>query len=363
MVQHQAIWVAGCMSGTSMDGVDVALLKTDGTDIFEIGQSAYAAFADDDRKWIAAALGQWPDGPDVSKAARIVEDRHIALLRTLPKPDLIGFHGQTLAHDPANRRTHQAGDGARLAAALDAPVIWDFRSDDVAMGGQGAPLAPAYHYALVRWAGVHEPVMILNLGGVGNATLVDPSKPLERGGVLAFDTGPANAPLNDIMQARCAQPYDKDAVRTRAGRPDQTIVVQAMAHPYFDLPVPKSLDRNDFAGLLDLVAELTVEDALATVTQVIAQSVADSLKHLPTSPVRVLVTGGGRKNPAIMQALCAQIDLPVDQIEDIGADGDMVEAQAFAYLAARVKNGFATSFPLTTGVAMPMAGGTLSRPD
>ncbi|MEO0357598.1 MAG: anhydro-N-acetylmuramic acid kinase [Pseudomonadota bacterium] len=362
MNKDQPIWVTGCMSGTSMDGVDVALVRTDGVDIFEFAETQFAPFSADDQRALTAALGQWPGDQGVARVADIVETAHIAVLGTVPRSDLIGFHGQTLAHDPTNRRTHQAGDGARIAQALHTPVVWDFRSDDVAMGGQGAPLAPAFHHALIRWAGVQGPVVVLNLGGVGNATLVDPDRPMDQGGVVAFDTGPANAPMNDLMQKRLGKSFDANGAIAMSGQVSMPLVQAFLSHPFFSASIPKSLDRNDFEHALAPVLALETADALATLCAIVAGSVAQGLAMLPAQPLRVLVTGGGRKNPAIMAALRSCLSCCVDPIEDIGADGDMVEAQAFAYLAARVARGLPTSFPTTTGVGVPMGGGILSRP-
>jgi anhydro-N-acetylmuramic acid kinase len=274
----------------------------------------------------------------------------------------VGFHGQTLAHDPAGRGTHQAGSGARLAQALGLPVVWDFRTADVAAGGQGAPLVPFFHHALARRMGADQPLAILNLGGVGNLTWIDPrqSDPAHPSALLAFDTGPANAPLNDLMLARLGQAQDEGGALALSGTPDPTVIAAFLRHPYFHRPSPKSLDRNAF-DLLSAVQHLNTADALATLTHCAAAAVAQGARHFPAPISQLLVAGGGRHNGALMQALALHFPQVV-AIDDQGLNGDMLEAQAFAYLAARVQAGLPTSSPQTTGVPRATIGGQITRP-
>ncbi len=361
MGKTDAKWIAGCMSGTSMDGVDVAAILTDGLSVFDFGDTSFRPFSDAERRTIQAALGQWPDGADVAAASAVVEAAHLDALAPFTHVDLVGFHGQTLAHDPGGKGTHQCGDGAKLAAALGRPVAWDFRSNDVALGGQGAPLAPVFHGALAQWAGVDGPLAILNLGGVGNVTFIDPSLP-PQDGLVAFDTGPANAPIDDLMTQRLGQRFDKDGALARCGQIDTLIVDRFVADPFFDKTPPKSLDRNDFHAVLDAVADLSDADAAATLVAMVVQSVARAFDHFPQTPTALWVTGGGRRNPVIMDGLADVTPCPVMSIDDAGLDGDMLEAQAFAFLAARVAKGLPTSFPKTTGVPASVGGGIISRP-
>ncbi|WP_179380382.1 anhydro-N-acetylmuramic acid kinase [Jannaschia marina] len=357
----EPIRALGAMSGTSMDGVDAAELLTDGESIAGFGTFDYLAYSDADRAAIARAMGQWQDGADVPAAAEVVETAHARLLSRF-EAQVVGFHGQTLAHDPSTRRTHQAGDGALLAEVLQVPVVWDFRTADVRLGGEGAPLAPAYHHACARWIGATEPLAFLNLGGVGNLTWIDPSKPMEAAGaLLAFDTGPANAPINDLCLDWLGQPYDRDGALAREGEVHADLVAQVMNHPYFYRMPPKSLDRDAFRQVGAAIDALPPSHAAATWVAVIAASVAHGLTHCPEPPARLLVTGGGRHNPAIMAAL-ADLPVPVAPVEDAGLDGDMLEAQAFAFLAVRVLRGLPTSFPGTTGVSASVGGGEISRP-
>ncbi|MCG6902940.1 MAG: anhydro-N-acetylmuramic acid kinase [Rhodobacter sp.] len=357
------VWALGAMSGTSMDGVDAALLRTDGIEISAFGESGYRAFSAAERDVLRAAQGRWPGEAGVEAAAEVIEIAHAELLSRFTA-DLVGFHGQTLAHEPDGRGTHQAGSGEVLAEVLDLPVVWDFRSADVELGGQGAPLAPFFHFACARWIGAREPLVFLNLGGVGNLTWVDPGcrAPESDGACLAFDTGPANAPLDDLMQARRGTACDLGGELAASGQPDADLVAQFLTDGYFLKMPPKSLDRNSFAQLPGLVAGLGDADAAATLVAVAVASVARGLEHCPATPSRLLVSGGGRKNPAMMAGLRRALDFPVDAVEAVGLDGDMLEAQAFAYLAVRVMRGLATSAPGTTGVSATVGGGRIARP-
>ena len=354
----------GAMSGTSLDGVDAAVVVTDGLKIIDFGTSRYHAYTAAEQRVLEAALGKWT-GPEVEAATDVIEQAHLAVLEGFEGVDLVGFHGQTLAHAPRTRGTLQVGDGAWLAQAMGVPVVWDFRSADVDLGGEGAPLAPFFHFACAKHIGETEPVAFLNLGGVGNLTYVDPgfSRPEEAGALLAFDTGPANAPLNDLMRARHNVPFDKDGAVARKGRVEQGALELFLAEPFFTKMPPKSLDRNDFSEMIALVGELSDADAAATLTGMSAAAVLEGMRHCPTPPSRLLITGGGRKNPVLMEMMRAALDCPVDPVEAVGLDGDMLEAQAFGYLAVRVARGLPTSCPGTTGVRAAVGGGTVSLPD
>ncbi|MEO0653534.1 MAG: anhydro-N-acetylmuramic acid kinase [Pseudomonadota bacterium] len=363
MTGDGAVWALGAMSGTSLDGVDAAMVRTDGQRILEFGETRYRAYSQAERAVLRAALGQWPGGDGVALAAEVVETAHADLLLRFEGAELVGFHGQTLMHDPDAGRTHQAGDGSILAQVLGRPVVWDFRAMDMEMGGQGAPLAPFWHHACARWIGAEAPLAFLNLGGVGNLTWVDPraEAPEEPGALLAFDTGPANAPVDDLMAATWGEPFDRDGARARAGQVSDGVVEDMLRTPYFAKMPPKSLDRNDFSGLSQAVAGLSPEDGVATLTAAAAAAVAAGMEHCPEPPARLLVTGGGRKNPVLMEMVAAGVACPVAPVEAVGLDGDMLEAQAFAYLAVRVTRGLPTSAPGTTGVAAPVGGGQVSR--
>jgi len=364
MLKDGPVWAVGAMSGTSLDGVDAAMVLTDGETIFELGETAYLERAQSDRDRIAAVFGLWPGEEGLEDVAELIEGEHVQLLSRFADARIIGFHGQTIAHDPRGRGTHQLGDGRVLAEVLGKPVVWDFRSADVGMGGEGAPLAPFYHFACARWIGADAPLAFLNLGGVGNLTWLDPRKsaPEEAGALLAFDTGPANAPVDDLMQARRGARFDEGGALAAQGQPNATVLEAFMAHPYFTRMPPKSLDRNDFDDLLSTALTLDDADAAATLTEAVAMAVAEGLRACPEPPARLLVTGGGRRNIHLMARIAALGGIDTVPVEDVGLDGDMLEAQAFAFLAVRVTRGMATSCPATTGVAAAVGGGVLSQP-
>ncbi len=364
MAKQGPIWVLGTMSGTSLDGVDAAMLRTDGHSILEFGPHAYRPYSAAEQATIRRAFGQWPGDPDVAAAAEVVETAHAELLARFSGADMIGFHGQTLAHDPGGRGTHQAGNGALLAQVLNTPVVWDFRSTDVQLGGQGAPLAPFYHFACAKWMQADAPLAILNMGGVGNVTWIDARKPGPEipGALLAFDTGPANAPINDMMQIRLGLDCDTGGALAAAGRVDEALVNAFLTQPYFHKMPPKSLDRNDFRAFFRKTHRLSNADAAATLTAIAAACVAKGAEHFPQAAARLLVTGGGRHNATLMAQLEQRMPCPVQAIETAQLNGDMLEAQAFAYLAARVAYGLPTSCPSTTGVPAAVGGGQISRP-
>jgi anhydro-N-acetylmuramic acid kinase len=364
--------VIGTMSGTSLDGVDVALLDTDGETIAGFGPVASRPYTPAERAVLRQALAAAAGLDDraarpgvVAEAERIVTDAHAETIAAFlaengiaaQEIDAIGFHGQTVLHRPQRRLTVQIGDGSRLAHQLAVQVVHDLRAADVAAGGQGAPLVPVYHRALVRHAGLDLPLAVLNLGGVGNVTFIGAD-----GDLMAFDTGPANALIDDLVRRRTGAPYDADGALARVGRVDEAALARLMDNLYFAAPPPKSLDRGDFPGSAGAVKHLATEDAAATLTAFTAAAVAAAAAHLPAPPKRWLVAGGGARNPAILAALAARLDAPVSRAGDFGFDADFIEAQAFAYLAARSLKGLPLTFPGTTGVAAPLRGGVLSRP-
>ena len=361
------IWALGCMSGTSLDGVDVAAIRTDGETIAEFGASAGLSYNDADRETLRAALGLWPEGDAgrLALAEDVIHRRHAEVIAPLRDGiDVLGFHGQTLNHDPKNHRTFQIGDGVRLARETGLKTVWDFRTLDMEHGGQGAPLAPFFHFACAKHIGAERPVAFLNLGGVANITYVDPSKsnPEDDGALLAFDTGPANAMIDDFVKQRTGAPYDMDGQLAHAGRTKQGIVNTFLERKFFSTKPPKSLDRNDFAFLLKEVEDLSTEDGVATLTAATILSVVHAAQWLPKPVRRGLVTGGGRKNQTIMRGLNAAAPFLVEPVEAVGLDGDMLEAQAFAFLAVRHLRGLPTSAPMTTGVKAPVSGGRIADP-
>lgn len=364
MGQFAPLSVLGLMSGTSMDGVDGAMLVTDGETISEFGPSAFRPFTAAEAAALVAAQGLWPgeDAKKLSAAGQVVFESHRSLVDEFDGVELLGFHGQTLAHDPDAGRTHQLGDGNALAEATGIGTVWDFRSADMAAGGQGAPLAPFFHWACARWAGLTGPVAFLNLGGVGNVTIVDPAaeRPELPGALLAFDTGPANAPLNDLMMARFGQPFDENGRLAASGEVDEAIISRIFQRDYFSKQAPKSLDRHDFHDALDLVRDLSDADAAATLTALPAACVVANLNHLSGVADQWYICGGGAQNPTMMRELANRLPGRVVPVEEIGLDGEMLEAQAFAYLAVRKLRNLPISAPGTTGCNAPTVGGQIS---
>lgn len=345
------------MSGTSLDGVDAAWLETDGVTVTAFGPSLTLPYDDELRADLRAILDLAPtlaeDDPRLRSAVERLTDYHAQAVEDLEaEADLIGFHGQTILHQPHNRRTWQVGDAAGLARRLGIPVACDFRSADVAAGGQGAPLVPVYHAALA--AELPKPLAVLNIGGVANVTWIG-----RDGDLLAFDTGPGNGPLDDWVFRHTGQRFDHGGALASSGWADQVVLGRLMSHDYFRRPAPKSLDRLDFAATLagSGLDVLSPPDGAATLVAFTAASVAASV--FPAPPTRWLVCGGGRLNPSIMAALRAVLAVPVDPVEAEGWDGDALEAQCFGFLAARVAAGLPLSFPTTTGVPEPMGGGRI----
>lgn len=379
----------GTMSGTSMDGVDVALIETDGKTIGSFGPTLLRPYDEMERAHIAAALAEGPrltrrdERPaETAIAERIVTRAHhdaIAQFLDINGLDreavsVVGFHGQTVFHAPKRRLTVQIGDGPGLARALGIAVVHDFRAADVAAGGEGAPLVPVFHAALAARAGLRAPVAILNIGGVANITLIDAD-----GGLLAFDTGPGNALLDDWVGRHTGRFMDADGRISGQGRVDEARLAQFLAHPFFAAPPPKSLDRNAFD--LAMLDGLTLEDGAATLAAFTAAAVARALEHMsgqdpaarPGSagglgqggamrPATLVVAGGGAHNPTLLRMLAERTGARVRPAGEIGLSTDFLEAQAFAYLAVRSLRGLPLTFPGTTGVAAPTPGGVLARP-
>jgi anhydro-N-acetylmuramic acid kinase len=345
----------GLMSGTSLDGIDVAIVATDGRQRAEPGPALTVPYSPTLRERLRGVLGG--SGP-VAEVERALTEAHAAAVGRFVAAhgvaaEVIGFHGHTVLHRPAERRTWQIGDGALLASLTGIDVVCDFRSADVAAGGEGAPLVPLFHAALA--AALDKPLAVLNIGGVANVTWLG----AEDGAILAFDTGPGNAPIDDWALRHLGQPVDRDGALARAGRVDAARLAAFLAHPFFDRRPPKSLDRDDFSAFGD--AGLGAADGAATLTAMTAAAIARAAAHFPAPVGRWLVTGGGRHNPALMAELARRLGAPVAPVEAAGWDGDALEAQAFAYLAVRALEGLPLSLPSTTGVARPMTGGRLFR--
>jgi anhydro-N-acetylmuramic acid kinase len=348
----------GLMSGTSLDGVDAAILETDGEDRVAVGPSVTVPYAADLRARLRAVLGD-PSG--ARAVERALTEAHAAAVAALLVQsglgagdiDVIGFHGQTVLHRPGEHRTWQIGDGDWLAQTTGIRVVNDFRSADVRAGGQGAPLAPVYHRALA--AGLEKPVAVVNIGGVANVTWIGAD-----GALLAFDTGPGNALIDDWLLKHTGQAIDRGGELARSGAIAAPVLANLLRHGYFDAPPPKSLDRNDFDAAP--ASALSPADGARTLTAFTARAIAASVRHFPAPPLRWLICGGGRHNETMMAELASVTHRPVAPVEAVGWRGDSLEAEAFAYLAVRVLKGLPTSFPSTTGARQPVSGGQVHAP-
>lgn len=365
----------GLMSGTSMDGIDIAMLRTDGESAIEMGPALFVPYEAAFRKRLEAGLetakaivGRDDRPGDLAALEREITTRHAEavakfLLDVVPewqKPELIGFHGQTVLHRPGQGVTVQLGDGALLARETGASVVYDMRAKDMTHGGQGAPLVPAYHAALARsrpdlFEG-RFPVVFVNIGGISNITYVP-----ESGDPVAFDSGPGNALIDQWVQREGGVPYDDGGRIASEGGVVMVVVERYLSKPFFDKPGPKSLDRLDFT--LDEAAGLELSDGARTLAAVSADAILKSADHLPEPPKLWILCGGGRKNPHIVNDLrkgAEKAGAEVMLMEDAGWNGDFTEAEAWAYLAVRNSKGLPLTFPTTTGCREPVSGGVLT---
>jgi anhydro-N-acetylmuramic acid kinase len=366
----------GLMSGTSMDGIDAAMLRTDGENHVEFGPTAFLAYPAPFRRAIEAGLEtakaiiRREDRPgDLAQLEQAITERHVeaakSLLERAPvawrSPAVIGFHGQTVLHRPQAGITVQLGDGSLLARATGIPVVYDMRANDMREGGQGAPLVPAYHAALARslpqpYASM-SPVAFVNIGGISNITYVGEGDP------IAFDTGPGNALIDQWVAREGGVPFDADGTIASEGSVMRTVVERYLDNPFFAKSGPKSLDRGDFT--LAETDGLELADGARTLAAVSAEAILKSVEHLPDRPRLWIVSGGGRKNPHIFRDLKEGATRTLAEVipaEDAGLRGDFIEAEAWAHLAVRSLKGLPLSFPTTTGSRRAMSGGVLARP-
>jgi anhydro-N-acetylmuramic acid kinase len=368
------IWAVGLMTGTVLDGnIDVALIRTDGVHVQEFGAYELLPYPDSINVMLERALKEaqgWGfEGVEPAIFAKaehaLTEAQSQAVLQVVEGAGLsmhhvgvVGFHGQTVLHRaPAGGRlgaTRQLGNGEQMARIVGADVVCDMRSADMATGGHGAPLSPVYHAALLSGIDADEGTAILNLGGVGNVTWRG-----NDGSIAGFDTGPANAPINDFVRSRGMGDMDRDGTLARSGKVSEALLNKQLTHPYFDLSYPKSLDRFDFGH--DWVNELSTEDGAATLTAFSAAAVAKALDILPTRPAKLMVCGGGRRNPALMGELNLRAFVQAVPVEEVGWRGDAIEAECFAFLAVRSLRGLPLSFSSTTGVPVPTCGGRIAQ--
>lgn len=346
----------GLMSGTSLDGIDAALLETDGEDYIAPKGWVHLAYDDDIRARVRALFNKEPE-VDIARELTHLNAAAVQKLLTETKTpakkiDVIGYHGQTISHAPERGHTCQMGDGALLAALTGIDVVNDLRQADVKAGGQGAPLVPVYHRAMA--ASLPKPAAILNIGGVANATYIGAD-----GALIAFDVGQGNALLDDWMVQHTGKRFDEDGQTAAKGKVREDILCSMLSHPYFSRKVPKSLDRNAFIAEMEKLKNIPLENGAATLAAFTVAGIIKSLEHFPLAPKTWLVAGGGRHNDFFMRQITQKLGVPVRDINDAGFNGDATEAEAWAYLAVRSLKNLPITFPMTTGVKQPMTGGVL----
>jgi anhydro-N-acetylmuramic acid kinase len=373
MIDRATTWLSavGLMSGTSLDGVDAALINTDGERIGRLGPTAYRPYNESERRALIGALSAAAGVTDraerprpIAEAEALITKIHAEVVDALLTANgidresisVVGFHGQTLLHRPEQRLTLQIGDGRVLAEQLGIRVVYDFRAADVAHGGEGAPLVPVFHRALVGTLKRAYPVAVLNLGGVANVTFLDGEED-----PIACDTGPGNALIDDFVRGRNDAPFDRDGALAAQGRPDQEFIASVLARAYFDRPPPKSLDRNAFTDL-DL-AKFSTADGAATLTALTAACVARVIAYLPRPPAHWIIAGGGARNKTLVRMLSERLaPASIETADAVGWSADALEAQAFAFLAVRTLKGLPITFPWTTGAPHAMTGGLVATP-
>lgn len=351
----------GLMSGTSLDGVDVAVIDTDGERIEGFGPAATYPHAESTRDLVRAVFGATSRSPATDAAEAAITTAHIEAVRRfvreqgvdLASIDVVGFHGQTITHKPQAGFTWQIGDGQALARALGRPVVADLRSADVAAGGQGAPLVPIFHQALAR--DLELPLAVVNIGGVANVTWIG-----EDGALVAFDTGPGNAPIDDWVRRFTNQTFDENGSMAARGEVSGEAIRPFLSSSYFLILPPKSLDRNDFK--FNVPGYLAFEDGVTTLTYCTCLGISLAQAHFPAPARTWIVCGGGSRNETITSWLPRLVAGRVTTGADYGWDVEALEAQAFGFLAVRHLHGLPISFPSTTGASHPIVGGVLHRP-
>jgi len=350
------LWALGLMSGTSADGIDGALVQTDGERILSFGSTYFKPYSKGLRDRILKAYGH-PPGPEIASLERELTEQHAKVVHTFlknaPKVDLIGFHGQTLFHNPPRLQgeigeTHIIGGGPLLASLTNLPVVDQFRLNDIAHGGQGAPFVPVFHQALAK--DLPKPLVVLNIGGVANITWIGKE-------LLAFDTGPGNGLMDDWIRKYTDLLWDEEGKIAVTGQVNEEILQKWLMHPYFHQKPPKSLDRNTFKDCLTDISEISFENGVATLTAFTAASIEKAWSYFPEKPRLLLVAGGGAYNSTLLTMIEDRVKCPLMKASDKGWNADALEAQAFGFLAVRSLRSLPLSFPGTTGVPYPLTGG------
>lgn len=353
----------GLMSGTSMDGIDLALIESDGKNIIKCQDFFYREYEKSFREKLANLINQGASLNEIKLIENELTILHANLVNDFLREkkirreeiDLIGFHGHTILHNPAQKITWQIGNGNLLNAATKIPVIADFRSADVALGGQGAPLVPIYHMHL--FANQKQPCAVLNIGGVSNITFFNGN---DEEKIQALDICFGNAPLDDLVKKHLNLNYDKDGALAKSGQVDFALCDKILQNQIFHSKPPRSFDRGDFAKILTPITSLKINDALASLCFIHAKAVAISLKFFNEKPQEIFICGGGRKNHALIDEIKKQLpEIKIKTTEEINLNGDAIEAGAFAFLAIRKIENLPISFKNTTGVSESSVGGVL----
>lgn len=345
----------GLMSGTSCDGVDAALLDTDGLEKISFVDGITLPYEEELRSRLLDASQLDVPTSELMRVEHLVTEAHVAATRQLLEANaefksqvsVVGFHGHTVRHMPTEGMTLQIGNPWRLAKEFSVPVVTDFRRCDMVCGGQGAPLVSMFHKALFTQGDF--PTLVLNLGGVANVTWLGENKQ-----IIAGDTGPGCGLIDEWAQAVADQPHDRDGHLASAGTVDQETVEEALSAEFFSMPLPKSADRFDFDHVD--VSGLSAEDGAATLCAVTVEAVYRAVTQLPSMPKTIYVTGGGVHHPVIMKML-EQKFAEVHTVREMGLNPDTLEAECFAWLAVRHQQGLPLTIPETTGCEAPVAGG------
>jgi anhydro-N-acetylmuramic acid kinase len=352
----------GLMSGTSIDGIDIALIKSDGHQINERGIGKYYPYSQKIQNSLSKLINNKINSLlEIKQIEQEITKNHItAVLDFLTtnkidnkEIDIIGFHGQTILHSPEQKITWQIGNAQMLASAVNIDVVADFRTKDIVCGGQGAPMVPIYHLALFK--NYNKPLVVLNIGGVANITYIEDSQPEN---LIAFDVCFGNAPINDFVKRKIGKNFDEDGILATRGEVNKYLAQAILEIEYFKQKPPKSLDRNQFNEIINQFPYLKIENVLASLVYVIARSISGSMKFFPKQPEQIVVCGGGRKNLAIINSIRNVVGIKTNNIDDINIDGskkidgDFIEAEAFGFLAIRNLLDLAISYPKTTGILL-----------
>ncbi len=337
------------MSGTSCDGVDAALIETDGESIQRFISETHVPYP---LEFQQKLLDLMQGHGDIAELEKKLTYYHFDAIKALgaTNAEIIGFHGQTIMHNPLIGICHQIGNPHLLSYLTNTNVVSDFRRRDVARGGHGAPLVPVFHKAIMH--SVQKPVAVVNIGGVANMTYVGYDT------LLGYDIGPGNALINDMMMKYYGKPYDEDGNVARSGAIDTDVIRRIMQDPFFEAPAPKSLDRNHFAFVSDLMLHHSPKDIIATMTALTAEAIH---KGIPQDVQTIYLCGGGAKNDTLTSLLSLKASgRAISPIEALGYKSDYIEAQAFAFLAVRCVKNLSSSFPTTTGVSSDTVAGVIT---